>query len=238
MIIYEAVDDAPEPSRPEPEGPVPEPVADNLQPNYNVTPTSPVPVIRTRTRDARRVVSVARWGLLPHWAPDERAGARFINARAETVATLPAFRSAFARRRCLVPADGWFEWRRDPDGAGRQVLFMTPQDGAGVSFAGLWEVWPGPHGRRLTCSILTTEAVGDLRDVHDRMPLLLPPSRYAAWLDPSTDDPAEMLRPPAEDLVGALEIRRVGAAVGNVRAVGPELVAPYAAPVAAAQTLF
>lgn len=223
MIEYEAAQDAP---------------GTAVEPNFNVTPTTSVPVIRTRRRDGKRVLSLARWGLLPHWVPDARAGARLINARAETVATLPAFGSAFARRRCLVPADGWYEWRRDPDGPGRQVMYMTPRDAAGVTFAGLWEVWSGPAGPLLTCSVLTTAAVGDLRDVHDRMPLLLPPARHAAWLDPVTARPSALLTAPSQGPVVPVEIRRVGPAVGNVRAVGPELTAPYAPPVPTAATLF
>lgn len=240
MIEYEAIEDVPEPAHgPEPgeagaTDPVPPQV---LAPNYNVTPTTSVTIIATRVRDGRRVLRTARWGLLPPWAPDERTGARFINARAETVAVLPAFRTSFARRRCLVPADGWFEWRSDPDGAGRQVFFVTPEADAGLSLAGVWTVWSGPAGPLISCSIVTTEAVGDLRAVHDRMPLILPAARHAAWLDPGTSDPSALLSGPPRVVLEALEIRRVGPAVGNVRAAGPELVKSYV-PAAAAPTLF
>ncbi len=150
-----------------------------LEVNYNVAPTDPVPVVR-RARDGSRRIAIARWGLLPHWAKHPREGARMINARAETVATTPAYRDAFARRRCLVPADGWYEWLRRADSGGKQPYFMTRPDGAGLAFAGLWQPW-GPE-RMLTCTIVTTAALGELDAVHDRMPLVLAPDRWSQWL--------------------------------------------------------
>jgi putative SOS response-associated peptidase YedK len=195
---------------------------DGLEPDYNVAPTDPVPVIRITS--ASRHLNVARWGLLPHWAKDPRAGARMINARAETVATSSAFASAFERRRCLVPADGWYEWVRTEDR--KQPYFMTPADGQIVVFAGLWANW-GPE-KLLTCSIVTTAAVDDLALIHDRMPLMLPPSRWDAWLEGPAD--ASLLAPPTSADVARLELRPVGAAVGDVRNDGPELIRRVAAP--------
>lgn len=210
--------------------------------DYNVAPTDPVPIVRmsqTAGRgagatgptvagdDGRRVVSVARWGLLPPWAKDARAAARMINARAETVTTTNAYAPSFARRRCLVPADGWYEWVR-LDGGGKQAYFMTARDGGVLAFAGLWSVWGGGPEPLLTCSVVTTAALGDLALVHERMPLLLPPQRWAGWLA-GGGDPDRLLAPPAERVLTGIEIRPVGPAVGDVRNDGPGLVARVAA---------
>ncbi len=186
-------------------------------PRYNVAPTDEVPIVRMSRRRDMRVLSVARWGLLPVWARDPRAGARMINARAETVATSRAYATAFAHRRTLVPADGWFEWCRE--GGRRQAYFLTPADGAVLALAGLWSRWTDG---RLTFSVVTTAAAGPLATVHDRMPLVLPPGRWRDWL--TGPAAASLLRPPPPDLLGGMEIRPVGAAVGNVRNDGPELL--------------
>jgi putative SOS response-associated peptidase YedK len=190
---------------------------DGLAADYNVAPTDPVPIVRLSRRAPGPVLSVARWGLVPSWAKDTRGAARMINARVETVATTRAYATSFASRRCLVPADGWYEWVRD--GGRRQPYFMTSRDGSVLAFAGLWAVWGEGEARLLTCTILTTAAVGDLTAVHDRMPLLLPPTRWRGWLD-GREEPTP---PPAEHLA-SLEIRPVGAAVGDVRNDGPHLV--------------
>lgn len=180
------------------------------------------------TPEEVRTLSAARWGLVPHWARDARSGARMINARAETVATTRAYAPSFARRRCLVPADGWYEWLRR-DGAPKQPYFMTRADGGVLAFAGIWSIWSGGGEPLLTCSVITTAARGDLALVHDRMPLLLPPRRWTAWLA-GGGDPADLLAPPAEETLAAIEIRPVGRAVGDVRNDGPELVARVSAP--------
>jgi putative SOS response-associated peptidase YedK len=150
-----------------------------------------------------------------------------INARAETVAESRAFGTSFARRRCLIPADGWYEWvRRDNGGAprGKQAYYMTAPERAPLVFAGLWTVWGDGPGQIMTCSIVTSAAVGDLALVHDRMPLVLPMSRWAAWLA-GPPDPGRLLAPTPEDVVAGLEIRPVGSAVGDVRNDGPSLIA-------------
>ena len=232
-------------------------VAQGPGPSWNVAPTDPVPLVRISQRRAGRVLDVARWGLVPPWATDMRAGARMINARAETVSTSPAFAPAFARRRCLVPADGWYEWVRD--GRSRQAYYMTPGDGSVLAFAGLWSVWPGfsaageaePvwHGSSaagearsaggprpvLTCSVLTTAALGNLARVHDRMPLILPRERWAGWLA-GGGDPGDLLRPMSSRDLAAIEVRAVRPDVGNVRNNGPHLLEPPEPPVEA--TLF
>ncbi len=194
-------------------------VAEQAAPSWNVAPTDPVPVVRvSQTHDAR-VLDTARWGLVPPWSKDLRAGARMINARAETVATSPAFAKSFAQRRCLVPADGWFEWIRD--GKQRRPFYMTPADGSVLAFAGIWSAW-GPDAV-LTCSVLTTAALGPLAQVHDRMPLILGRERWAGWLA-GGGEPDELLTPLTPAELAAIEVRPVGPQVGNVRNNGPHLV--------------
>ncbi|MGA5301960.1 SOS response-associated peptidase [Nucisporomicrobium flavum] len=200
--------------------------------SWNVAPTDPVPLIRMSERHDARVVDTARWGLVPPWAKDLRAGSRMINARAETVAQSPAFAPSFQRRRCLVPADGWYEWVRT--GKQRQAYYMTPLDSSVLAFAGIWTMW---RGEALTCSVLTTAALGGLRAVHDRMPLILPAERWPAWLA-GGGDADELLRPLPERELAAIEVRPVGPGVGNVRNDGPELVTPAAAPAELEGTLF
>jgi putative SOS response-associated peptidase YedK len=203
--------------------------------DYNVAPTKPVLSVVTRhPRDSDgnpdpdrtvRSIRVMRWGLVPHWAKDPGIGSRLINARAESAAGKPAFRDAVARRRCLLPADGWYEWQRSGDH--KQPFFITPADGSPLALAGLWSTWRGPESTAaplVTCAVLTTEAVGPLREIHDRMPLVLSAHAWQAWLDPDSDDVRALLDPPSELLVQALELRPVSTAVNDVRHGGPELV--------------
>lgn len=212
-----------------------------LAPDWNVAPTDPVPLVRV-SAVGHRSLTLGRWGLVPSWSRSPAGAARMINARVETVATSRAYAGAFARRRCLVPADGWYEWVRTSAG-GRQAYYMTPRDGSVLAFAGIWSVWDGPAGPLLTCSVLTTAAVGELAEVHDRMPLLMPADRWSAWLGgPGADgggdasrggvagggrpvEPEDLLVPPPVSWLTGLEVRPVGPAVGNVRNDGPELVA-------------
>ena len=189
-----------------------------LVPDYNVAPTDPVPAVLTGT--GGRAVRVARWGLVPPWARDARVGVRMINARAETVMSSNAFAPSFRQRRCLVPADGWYEWRAGE--TGKQAYFLTAPDSVPLVFAGLWSV---SATGLLTCAIVTTGAVGDLASVHDRMPLLLPAQRWAEWLC-GLADPARLLAVPSMKFLDSLEIRPVGPAVGDVRNDGPGLTAP------------
>ncbi len=196
-------------------------VAEGPGPSWNVAPTDPVPVVRESQTHGARVLDAARWGLVPPWATDPRSGSRMINARSETVATSPAFAPSFAKRRCLVPADGWYEWVRT--GKQKQAYYMTPADGSALAFAGLWSAW-GPESM-LTCSVLTTAAVGDLARVHDRMPLILPRERWAGWLA-GGGDPIELLTPMTDRELAAIEVRPVRPDVGNVRNNGPHLLEP------------
>jgi putative SOS response-associated peptidase YedK len=196
---------------------------DALAADYNVAPTDPVPVVRLSERVDGPVLSVGRWGLVPPWAKDPRVGSRMINARAETLADSSAYARPFAQRRCLVPADGWYEWLGRA--SGKQAYFMTPADGSVLAFAGLWTSWRGPGWaeRLLTFSVVTTAAIGELAWVHDRMPLALPPERWSSWLRGAPG--ADLLAPPPEEFVAGLEIRPVGPAVGDVRNDGPSLLA-------------
>jgi putative SOS response-associated peptidase YedK len=216
------------------------------EPDYNVAPTKNiVTVVQRHPRDAdgtpdpdttERTLRVVRWGLVPSWAKDPKSGARMINARSETAAEKPAFTRAMQARRCLIPADGWYEWQRGPEH--KQPYYTRYADGSSLAMAGIWEYWKpkdDPENRYpdglVTASVLTTSAVGVLAQVHDRMPLLLPPSAWDAWLDPDVraddDSVAALLAPPSAELVAALELRPVSSLVNSVRNNGPELLAPF-----------
>jgi putative SOS response-associated peptidase YedK len=166
-------------------------------PRYNIAPTHPVPVIRQHPKEPRRELSLVRWGLIPSWAKDSSSAARMINARSETAATLPAFRDAMKSRRCIVPADGFYEWKRT--GKARQPYCFEISDGELFAFAGLWERWKDPTGAWVkTCAILTTTPNAVTATVHDRMPVILNPDCYDLWLDPGFTDVAavsELLKP-------------------------------------------
>jgi len=193
--------------------------------DYNVAPTRDVPVVRVR--DDTRHLDYLRWGLVPRWAKDLRIGSKMINARAETVATKNAYRSAFKRRRCLVSADGFYEWKRlDPKT--KQPVYIHRVDGDPLAFAGLYERWIDAEGHREvhTCTIITTTPNATMEPIHDRMPVLLPPARWEAWLDPSYDDvPAlqELLVPAPDTLLTAYE---VSTEVNSVRNNDATLIEP------------
>jgi len=221
---------------------VTETVTEPLQPDYNVAPTKDVYAVVARPPKAdeepARQLRVLRWGLVPFWAKDPAIGNRMINARMETVTEKPAFRQAFAKRRCLLPADGYYEWyaTEQKTKAGKPVkqpFFIHPSDGSVMAMAGLYEIWrdptrddDDPQRFRWSCTVLTTTAEDAVGHIHDRMPLLVEPERYAAWLDPGQDDP-ELLRSllvPAAP--GRLEAYPVSTSVNNVRNNGPELLEP------------
>lgn len=218
----------------------------HVNPRYNIAPTDAVTVVRTRparpatddrpARQQGRFVAQARWGLVPSWAKDLSVGSRMFNARADSVPTKPAFRRAFERRRCLVPASGFYEWQKldtaPATGKGRgrarkQPYYITPKDGSVLAFAGLWEFWRSPDGEAVVSNtIITTDAVGEMADIHDRMPLVLPASEWDAWLDPEVggEQVLPLLAPPDEPLVAQLEFRPVSQAVGNVANDSPQLI--------------
>ncbi len=153
----------------------------NLPPRYNIAPSQEAPVVRADGAGGR-VLAPMRWGLIPSWAKEAKIGYRMINARAETVAEKPAYRSAFRHRRCLVPADGFYEWRKL--GAAKQPYRITRADGAPFAFAGLWERWRAPDGAVIdSFTIITTVANDLLRPIHDRMPVILDPADFGPWLE-------------------------------------------------------
>ena len=164
----------------------------DIHPRYNIAPMQQVPIIRQNAVGERELVQV-RWGLVPRWAKDPSIGARMINARAETLATRDAFRNALARHRCLVPVNGFYEWQQLRNG--RQPLHVGMRDGRPFGLAGLYERWLSPDGEVLdTCTIVTTSACESLRQVHERMPVIVPDAKYARWLDCSNpDDVADLL---------------------------------------------
>ena len=177
------------------------------------------------------------WGLVPSWAKDRSTASKMFNARVESVATKPAFRKAYERRRCLIPADGWYEWRL-LDTTTKQPMYMTPDDGHSIAFAGLYEFWRGGDGPTLsTCTIITTPAEGALAEIHERMPLVLPRSGWARWLDPAVADPSDLLQPWDEAGGEHLELRPVATTVNHVDNNGPELI-ERAEPAVEPQTLF
>ena len=165
-----------------------------IHPRYNVAPMQPVPIVRLNAAGERELVQM-RWGLVPRWAKDPSIGAKMINARAETVATKPTYRTAFRRHRCLLPADGFYEWRVRADGA-KQPLRIGMKDESLFGLAGLYERWLSPDGEPLdTCTVLTTDANALLKSLHDRMPVIVPPDAYEQWLDPDWPDAASLIAP-------------------------------------------
>jgi putative SOS response-associated peptidase YedK len=170
---------------------------DDWSPRYNIAPTQPVPVIRQHPKEPVRQLALMRWGLVPHWAKDATGAANTINARSETAATKPAFRDPLKLRRCLIPADGFYEWARK--GASKQPYCFEVREGELFAFAGLWDGWKNAEGQWVkTCSILTTTPNAVTSALHDRMPVILDPDAYDLWLDPGMQDVAaisELLKP-------------------------------------------
>jgi len=170
---------------------------DDWSPRYNIAPTQPIPVIRQHPKEPVRQISTMRWGLVPSWAKDTSGAARMINARSETVSTKPAFRDPVRFRRCLIPADGFYEWAKTVKG--KQPYCFEVNNGELFAFAGLWERWKEPSGGWIkTCSIFTTVPNAVTASVHDRMPVILDPDCYDLWLDPGMRDAAaasELLKP-------------------------------------------
>jgi putative SOS response-associated peptidase YedK len=198
----------------------------NFPPRYNVAPTQPIPVVRLV--DGRRSFALLRWGLIPAWVKDPRGFSLLINARAESVLEKPAFRNAMRRRRCLIPADGFYEWKRD--GARNRPHVVRPK--GLVAFAGLWEPWMGPNGEEVdTACIVTTAANRTLRSLHDRMPAVIPPEAFDRWLDCANveaEAAATLLMPAPEDLFEAYEISTAVNRTANDSAALIEPLAPGA----------
>jgi putative SOS response-associated peptidase YedK len=233
-------------------------VAEPLKPDYNVAPTKAVYTVVSRSGGAagdeqpaqsdgsvpdnavpapagpatERQLRVMRWGLVPFWAKDVKIGSRMINARAETVAEKPAFRRAFAKRRCLVPADGYYEWQSNPSGP-KQPIYITRSDGRSLAFAGLYELWRDPavpagddDAWLWTTTIITTSAPDELGMIHDRMPMIIDPAGWADWLDPAASDVADLRALLTPAAASGLTTYPVSVAVNSVRNNGPSLIEP------------
>jgi putative SOS response-associated peptidase YedK len=229
-------------------------VAEPLEPDYNVAPTKRVYAVLTRPSrpadhsagegspadssdgavangGAQRQLRVVRWGLVPSWAKDRSIGSRLINARAETVQSKPSFRRAFAHRRCLLPADGYYEWQQPASKGGvKQPYFICRGDGGSLALAGLYELWRDPAlpaddelSWLWTATIITTSAPDELGQIHDRMPMVIQPDRWADWLDPAGDDPADVMPLLVPAAAQGLVSYPVSTAVNSVRNNGPQL---------------
>jgi putative SOS response-associated peptidase YedK len=195
-----------------------------LPERFNIAPTQPVVAVRRGGVSPNREAVLFQWGLVPSWANDPSIGSRLINARGETVTEKPAFRTAFKRRRCLLPADGFYEWRKE--GATRQPYHFHRKDGSPFAFAGLWETWERAEGYLETCTILTTTANEVMAPIHDRMPVILAPDDYEEWLDPANQNTGRLLpliQPYPSDL---MEASPVSTRVNNAASEGPDLLAP------------
>ena len=196
-----------------------------VDPNFNVAPTNDVYAV-LENGGVRRV-ELLHWGLVPGWAKDPSIGSRLINARAETVSTNNSFKSSFRKRRCLIPADGFYEWQKVPGAKKKQPMFIHRPDGAPLAFAGLWSVWKDkrqPDEALHSCTIITTEANDDLAPVHDRMPVILAEDEWETWLREDNDDVdtlGRLLLPAPPRFVA---LRPVGTEVNNVRNNGAHLI--------------
>jgi len=228
-------------------------VGDDRQPDYNVAPTKRIYAVLDRAEkesdaekakdppnvDAHRELRLVRWGLVPSWAKDAAGGARLINARAETVAVKPSFRGAFARRRCIIPADGYYEWQAAADKAdkkAKQPFYIYRSDGGILCFAGIYELWrdgsvSADHEDAWlwTASIITTEATDEIGKIHDRTPMVIPQKSWGDWLDPANKDKElllAMMLSATSSAAGGLASHPVSTAVNSVRNNGPDLIEP------------
>jgi putative SOS response-associated peptidase YedK len=203
----------------------------NFPPRYNIAPTQPVPIVRVVEGD--RHFALVRWGLIPPWAKDPRAFTLVINARGESINDKPAFKNAMKRRRCLFPADGFYEWRQE--GRGKRPFHVRRRDGQPMAFAGLWETWIGPNGEEMeTAAIVTTTANADLAPIHERMPVVIPEEAFESWLDCVNVDAAmasAMIAPAPE---GMFEGYEISSAVNRAANDSAELIEPVPAEIAGA----
>jgi putative SOS response-associated peptidase YedK len=220
-------------------------VATERNSDYNVAPTKQIYAVLDRAEPdeakpddpaVERELRLLRWGLVPFWAKDTKGGSRLINARAETVAVKPAYRAAFAKRRCLIPADGYYEW--ETEGKAKKPYYIYRTDGGILAFAGIYELW---HDRALpddhenawywSASIITTDATDEIGKIHDRTPMVIAPDDWADWLDPANNEKEHLLatmRPATAAGFGTLTSHRVATTVNSVRNNGPDLIEPLA----------
>lgn len=198
-----------------------------IMPRYNIAPTQPVLAVIRATNRTDRELTGFQWGLIPPWAKDPAIGSKMTNARSETITEKPSFKNAFKRRRCLIPASGFYEWVSTGTGP-KQPVWIARPDGGLITFGGLWEIWHGPDGGELqTCTIVTTSANETLKPYHHRMPVVLQPDMFDAWLGDGQesredqDRAASLMQPAPEE---ALTVRPVGRAVNDIRNDSPELL--------------
>jgi putative SOS response-associated peptidase YedK len=196
--------------------------AEDFPPRYNIAPTQPIATVR-QEHGARRF-ALARWGLVPAWVEDPRRFQLLINARSEGIATRPAFKNAIRYRRCLVPASGFYEWRRQ--GRAKQPYWVRPHDGGPIAFAGLWETWSDRDGGEIdSACIVTTNANATVTPIHARMPVIIPPEHFALWLEGETDEAMALLHPAPDNLLDAYQ---VSDRVNKADADDPGLLLPVA----------
>lgn len=207
----------------------------NFPPRYNVAPTQPIAIVRLT--EGKRQFALVRWGLLPSWVKDPKAFTLLINARGESVSDKPAFSAAMKRRRCLIPADGFYEWKAA--GTRKQPYYVHAKSGGPLAFAGLWETWTGPNGEELeTAAIITTRANRALATIHGRMPVIVPPDAFDLWLDCANVDAemaAALIVPASETLLEAYE---VSTAVNRTANDNPKLVERFSVPARSAEPVF
>jgi putative SOS response-associated peptidase YedK len=200
------------------------PSGSNATPRYNIAPTQSVAAV---ANNGQKQIEFFRWGLIPAWAKDLAIGSRMINARAETLAEKPSFRTAFKRRRCLILADGFYEWRKNPGGKAKTPMYIRLKSGEPFAFAGLWEVWRSPDDKSiLSCTIITTTPNALMEKIHDRMPVILKPEAYDRWLDPAEQPPdklSALLKPYPASHMTAYAISTLVNQPGND---SPELIVP------------
>lgn len=196
-----------------------------LEPSYNVAPSNDVYAVLED--GGVRKVEALHWGLIPFWAKDPSTGNKMINARAETLATKNAYRRAFKKRRCIIPADGFYEWKKVAGQKRKQPMYIHRPDGEPLAFAGLWEVWRNPDDKDEelhSCTIITGQPNEKVAEVHDRMPVILPPSAWTEWLDPGEGDLDTLGRLLVPAPASLVEIRPVSTEVNNVRNKGAHLI--------------
>ncbi|HLF25973.1 MAG TPA: SOS response-associated peptidase [Anaerolineae bacterium] len=196
-----------------------------LAPRYNIAPSQSIPVV---TNTGKHELELFRWGLIPSWAKDPAVGNRLINARAETLSEKPAFRAAFKRRRCLILADGFYEWRKEPDSKTKTPMYIRLKSDEPFAFAGLWEVWRSPEEETvLSATIITGEPNSLVAKIHDRMPVILKPDAYERWLDPAEQAPqalAGLLKPYPATQMKAYPVSKL---VNKPGVDSPECIAPW-----------
>ncbi|QLE55010.1 SOS response-associated peptidase [Nostoc sp. TCL26-01] len=199
----------------------------DLEAQYNIAPTQMVVTVVHNPESDKRELWQLRWGLIPSWAKEAGIGNKLINARGETVAEKPAFRSAFKRRRCLVVADGFYEWQKQPEQKARQPFYFQLQDGQPFGFAGLWEKWRSPTDDEITsCTIITTQANELLQPIHDRMPVILAPQDYDLWLNPQEQNPQVLQNLLSPYPASAMIAHPVSTIVNSPKHNSPECIIP------------